>query len=145
MHEIRGGSQPPGAALWWVRVRHGAVSVIRHPSLATKTFFFVALIFGLAIAGNISARTGDAAVSWLFEGGSFLVLLAWIGWVAIPLVTKGTLPDGRYLPDVLASRRARKQRAGDYRQSHRRWRRSANYQPHAHRRPDSLPPQGRDT
>ena len=63
-----------------------------------------ALLIG-GVAELAAPRTRNAAVFALL-GAAFAVLVVWIMAVAVPLLTKGKLPDGRYLAEVLARRRS---------------------------------------
>lgn len=99
-----------------------------HTPLIATGFLIFALV-ELA-APNASNRTALA----LLAGGCVAALLVWTKAVAVPLVTKGKLPDGRNLADVLARQRVLHQRRRDHRQALRRRRESPSYPgPHAHR------------
>ncbi|HUB42363.1 MAG TPA: hypothetical protein VMA72_26220 [Streptosporangiaceae bacterium] len=93
----------------------------------------------LLISGGVQLATPKArnsvAVAALAIG--VVVLLAWIAAVAVPLVVKGKLPDGRNVADVLARQRIRRQITRDSRQALRHRRHSPSYAgPHAHRSHD---------
>jgi hypothetical protein len=51
-----------------------------------------------------------------------VVLLVWVTKIAVPLVTRGRLPDGRVLTDVIVRRRLRRRRARNRRDARRRQR-----------------------
>lgn len=146
MHEVRQPDRAPGSSriarllsytLWlagfrglWARVRvhYAAIGVV------------------LAVAGLVSAIAQIAApharhvAAWaVLAGASFLGLLAWICFIAVPFVGRGVLPDGRKLTDVLARRRMSRQLTHDRKQALRRWRNSPRYHPHSHQLPKSLP------
>jgi hypothetical protein len=95
-----------------------------------------------AVAEIAAPHAGNLAAWALLAGASVVGLAAWIRLIAVPLVTRGKLPTGRNLADVLARRRL----AHDRRQALRRWRGSPHYEAHSHRRPDGLaaPPPGED-
>ena len=61
-----------------------------------------------ALVELTAPRSSNPVTLALLASGSAVVLLAWIKAVAIPLVTKGKLPDGRYLADILARQRMRR-------------------------------------
>jgi hypothetical protein len=107
--------------------------------LLAMTTPVVATIALIGTAAELA--TPDASNSLalaLTAGGSLLALLAWIRFVAIPFATKGKLPNGRYLADVLARRRMLRQRERDRRQALRQRRDRPDYRgPHAHRRRDN--------
>jgi hypothetical protein len=98
---------------------------------------------GLAIAITrlMGSQEGNPAFAALLAGASIIALLAWTRLVAIPFATKGKLPNGRNLADVLR----RWQRGRDRRKALRQRRNSPAYQgPHAHRRQHSLLPPDED-
>jgi hypothetical protein len=70
-----------------------------------------------ALVKLTAPRSSNTVTLALLASGSAVVLLVWIKAVAVPLVTKGKLPDGRYLADVLARQRMRRQRTRDRRQA----------------------------
>ncbi|MBO0823351.1 MAG: hypothetical protein J2P27_05770 [Actinobacteria bacterium] len=103
-----------------------------HLAFYTPPIAMVGLISTLVelAAPNASNRVALA----LLASACVAALLVWIKAVAVPLVTKGQLPDGRYLADVLARQRVLRQRRRDHRQALRRRRDSPSYPgPHAHR------------
>lgn len=103
-----------------------------HLAIYTPLIAAGALVIALVelAAPNASSRIALA----LLAGGCVAALLVWIKAVAVPLVTKGKLPDGRYLADVLARQRVLRQRRHDHRQALRRRRDSPSYpRSHAHR------------
>jgi hypothetical protein len=83
-----------------------------------KTTFAIVAPIG-ATAGLISAiamlagaHAGYSTVRLaVITAGCAVVLLVWVMKFAIPLITKGRLPDGRLLTDVIARRRLRRRRA----------------------------------
>lgn len=142
MHEMHG----PGRA---VRVLRWAARTADSPRLrvhAKVHFAFAGLtvpVAGLvtAVAEAAAPHEGNLAAWTLLAGASIAGLLAWVRFIAVPLATRGKLPDGRNLADVLARRRMLRQQARERRQALRRWRDNPRYQgPHSHRRPHSLPP-----
>jgi hypothetical protein len=98
----------------------------------------VAPILLIVTAADIAAphaSSGPLALG-LQAGGSILALAAWTKFIAIPFVTTGKLPNGRYLGDVVAPRR----RERDRRKALRQRRHQPGYRPHAHRRQTTQPP-----
>ncbi len=94
-----------------------------------------ALLIG-ALVELAAPRASNRVVLALVASG-VVVLLVWITAVAMPLVTKGRLPDGRYLAEVLARQRILRQHRRDRRQALRQRRDNPTYPgPHAHRHQD---------
>jgi hypothetical protein len=75
----------------------------------------------LVVVAEIAAHPANLA-AWALVGAGSAGLLAWVRFIAVPLVTKGKLPDGRNVADVLTRRRIRRQLAHERRQALRRWR-----------------------
>jgi hypothetical protein len=108
------------------------------PLIATACLIF-------ALVQLAAPNTGNRAALTLLAAGGVVALLVWIKAVVVPLVTKGKLPDGRYLAGVLAGQRVLRQRRRDHRQAHRDRRDSASCPgPHSHRlsRRSQDPPPG---
>jgi hypothetical protein len=118
-----------GAALGRPLLSQAKVNLAIHTPLIATGF----LIFALVELAAPSASNRAALA--LLASGCVAALLVWIKAVAVPLLTKGKLPDGRNLADVLARRRVLRQRRRDHRQALRDRRDSPSYPgPHAHRR-----------
>jgi hypothetical protein len=95
-----------------------------------------ALLVG-AVVQLAAPRASDTISLALLASGSAVVLLVWVKVVAVPLLTKGRLPDGRYLARVLMRQRILRQRARDRRLARLERRGGSTYAgPHAHRRLD---------
>jgi hypothetical protein len=135
------GSQPHSVR--WLRRVVLVWAALAPPlwSRAKVKFAIVAPMAALAllISGGVQlaapkVRT-SVAVAVLAIG--IVVLLVWIAAVAVPLLAKGKLPDGRNVADVLARQRIRRQITRDRRQALRHRRDSPSYAgPHAHRSHD---------
>jgi hypothetical protein len=148
MHAMRGPDEAPGSSriarllswMVWIADFRGMWTQARvHYAVVGLVFPTGGLI--AAVAEIAAPHAGNLAAWALLAGASSVALLAWIRFVAVPLATKGKLPDGRNLADVLARRRL----AHDRRQALRQRRNGPGYRgPHAHRQPHSLPPPGND-
>lgn len=140
MHGRRGDDRQPGSAralrrltLAWAALGRPLWSqakvnlAIHTPLIATGLLIFALVELAASSASNRIALA-------LLASGCVAALLVWIKAVAVPLVRKGKLPDGRYLADVLARKRVLRQRRRDHRQALRRRRDSPSYPgTHAHR------------
>jgi hypothetical protein len=142
MHEIRPPDEAPGSSriarllswtLWLADIRGLWVRVKVHCAFLGLMLSVAALVS--AIAEITAPHAGHPAAWAVLAGAGFLGLVAWIGFVGVPLVTRGRLPDGRNLADVLARWRMSRQLVHDRRQALRRWRNSPRYRPHGHQRP----------
>jgi hypothetical protein len=78
-----------------------------HLAIYTPLVATGALIIALVelAAPNASNRVAVAVLA----SGCVAALLVWIKVVAVPLVGRGKLPDGRYLADILARQRVLRQ------------------------------------
>lgn len=147
MHEMRGpGKEPGGSRI--ARLLSWSVWIADLRGLWAREKVHLA-VWGLLlpVAGLVAAvaeiaapHAGNLAAWALLAGASVAGLAAWIRFIAVPLVTKGMLPSGRNLADVLARRRMLRRLAHGRRQALGRWRGSPRYEAHSHRRPHGLPP-----
>ena len=86
--------------------------------------------------GELSGGASDPAAWALLAAGCGLALVAWVRSVVVPFVTKGKLPGGRSLGDVVGPSRL----TFDRRKALRERRSSTTYKgPHDHRRPGGVP------
>jgi hypothetical protein len=96
------------------------------PVLATA--LLISAVVELATPG-----AGHPAGNALLASASAVVLLIWVKAIAMPLLTKGKLPDGRDLGNIVARRRMRREGTRARRQAHRE-RRGSETGPNVHRR-----------
>jgi hypothetical protein len=144
MHEAHQPDRAPGSSrtrrllswmLWIADFRGLRARVKAHYAAIGVVLPVAGLVSGIV---QIAAPHARHITPWaVLAGASFLGLLAWIHCIAVPLVSRGELPDGRNLTDVLARRRMSRQLAHDRRQALRLWRSSPRYQPHSHQLPRS--------
>ncbi len=150
MHTIRGPDEVPGRSrcrrLFHATVIGGGTVLagVRTSSkihLAVMVPILAAAGLAIAVTRLVASQAANPALPALLAGVSIIALLAWTRLVAIPFATKGKLPNGRNLADVLS----RWQPERDRRKALRQRRNSPAYQgPHAHRRQHSLPPPDED-
>lgn len=142
MHELRSPESAPGGSRS-VRLLSWLVWAADFRGLWARMKAHLAVLgLLLPVAGLVAAsaeitrpHAEDLAAWALLAGASFVGLLAWVRFIAMPLVTRGELPGGQNLADVAARRRMLWQLARDRRKALRHGANSAGNQgPHSHRR-----------